>query len=764
MQWYLKLRDRLAAAGLWPRSRTALVACYLALLAAVFFALQKVLAILAPSWGEHLGGWVGFLLGLAAILFVILGFGWLKRRILWRLRNRLIVTYVFIGVIPAVLLVAMALITLYGIAGQFAVYVLTSEIQSQLRSMEATNAAVSNELAARLERNQSASSDSLAGLRKRDSSWGRRRVCAWLGDKALPISSESQSSEVTLPAFVTGTFREIVSDRGGLHLRVASSIPIGDSRLVVVTSEPFDKELVGKIAADLGEITLYSSAIAIEGSPQEPRVKAAPSLNPAPVKPAGKAVPPPAGTVASRKPELVSRASAADAGAGPGNNPAKPMRAISINTIPQKGSVEVNDQVLQPTFTVGSLPQASGNFDREILFGAPLSVRDWQTGDSGMGGVALRVRTRPSVLYGHLFAALGNFIEGVRYFLVGVAIIFAIIELIALIIGTRMTRTVTAAVAQLHEATRHVDRGDFSHRIAVKSDDQLAELANSFNSMTASIEKLIIEQKEKQRLENELVIAQEVQAQLFPRQVSELESLEVHGFCRPARTVSGDYYDFVSASSHKLILAVGDISGKGISAALLMATIHSAVRAYSVESLPQLREPVGVAGGGGRRTMAYPDGIEVSSSVLLGLLNHQLYESTPPEKYATLFLGIYDARSNSLTYSNGGHLPPFLIGEDGTVRKLEAGGTVVGLFDNMTYDEDTVEMRPGEMFVAYSDGVTEPENDFGEFGEERLLDLVRENRHLPLEQISQIVTTAVDDWIGDKEQPDDVTLVLARAR
>ncbi len=171
-----------------------------------------------------------------------------------------------------------------------------------------------------------------------------------------------------------------------------------------------------------------------------------------------------------------------------------------------------------------------------------------------------------------------------------ILIFFAVIELVALIIGTRMTRTVTGAVAQLYDATKHVDHGDFSHRIPVKSTDQLAQLSLSFNSMTESIEKLILEQKEKQRLEGELAIAQEVQAQLFPRQVTELESLEVHGFCRPARTVSGDYYDFLTASSHKLILAVGDISGKGISAALLMATIHSAVRAYSVESLPQMRE------------------------------------------------------------------------------------------------------------------------------------------------------------------------------
>ena len=442
------------------------------------------------------------------------------------------------------------------------------------------------------------------------------------------------------------------------------------------------------------------------------------------------------------------RAEAAEGGGKPGSSP------------------QGDQQVFHPTFAVGSLAPPAGMMDREITFATPLPVVDWKTGEWARAGALVSVRTRPSVLYTHLFAALGDIARGVEYILLGILIFFAVIELVALIIGTRMTRTVTGAVAQLYDATKNVDRGDFSHRIPVKSADQLAQLSVSFNSMTESIEKLILEQKEKQRLEGELAIAQEVQAQLFPRQVSELESLEVHGFCRPARTVSGDYYDFLTASSHKLILAVGDISGKGISAALLMATIHSAVRAYSVESLPQMREPVavGAVAGAGRIMAAWPEGIEISPGALLGLLNHQLYESTPPEKYATLFLGIYDGRSHKLTYSNGGHLPPILIGRDGAVRRLEAGGTVVGLFDNMTYDEGAVEMHPGEIFLAYSDGVTEPENEFGEFGEERLIELVSANRHSPLVQISEAVTSAVDDWIGDNEQPDDITLVLARAR
>jgi sigma-B regulation protein RsbU (phosphoserine phosphatase) len=740
-RFYQELRLRLIKAGLWPEGRLAWLACYLAGMAAVLFALQQLLEMFARSWGEHLGGWVGFLTLVAGVLFFVLAFRWVKRRILWRLRNRLIVTYVFIGVIPVVLLVAMAGFSLFLFGGQFASYVVISELNTQLRSAEAVNAAICNELAAGLTRGNTPTAESLSGLKKRDRAWGHRQVQAWQGAKAVSLSSEASAvSSFSYPAFIDKKdndyarallqgkpFHEIVSDHGKLYLRVVSVLPMGATSLTVVTSEPLDQALVGKIAEDLGEITLYTDV--------------------APDEPAGPITP-----------------AAADSGV---------KTSFSYNAKNEQGVVithgsgdQRSSEVLSSTFTVGTSPQPTSFMDQEIPFVTPLQAVDWGSGATIGRDILLKVRTRPSKLYGHLFAALGEFAGYVVDALIVVAVFFAIIELIALIIGTRMTRTVTAAVAQLHEATKHVDRGDFSHRIPVKSSDQLADLAHSFNSMTASIEKLILEQKEKQRLENELAIAQEVQAQLFPRQVSELESLEVHGFCRPARTVSGDYYDFLTASSHKLILAVGDISGKGISAALLMATIHSAVRAYSVENLPQMREPVavGAVAGAGRVLAAWPEGVEVSPGALLSLLNHQLYESTPPEKYATLFLGVYDGRSHRLTYSNGGHLPPILIATDGSIRRLEAGGTVVGLFDHMSYAEGAVEMHPGEIFLAYSDGVTEPENDFGEFGEQRLINLVRDNRELPLPEISQIVTLAVDNWIGDNEQPDDVTLVLARAR
>jgi len=151
-----------------------------------------------------------------------------------------------------------------------------------------------------------------------------------------------------------------------------------------------------------------------------------------------------------------------------------------------------------------------------------------------------------------------------------------------------------------------------------------------------------------------------------------------------------------------------------------------------------------------------------SPAQMLWLLNRHLYASTQPEKYATLFLGFYDDAQRRLTYSNAGHLPPIILGRDGSTRRLDAGGTVVGLFHDREYEEQTVELYPGDIFIAFSDGMTEPENEFGEFGEDRLVETIATYRHLPLERISEHAIAAVQDWIGSTEQPDDVTLVLAR--
>jgi sigma-B regulation protein RsbU (phosphoserine phosphatase) len=717
-----KLRVRLSDAGLLPTSKLARAAWYVLWQDVFLFLLKQVLSLSGVSWADSLSGAVVLFSLVAIVLFMLLGLRELRARMLWRLRNRLIVTYVFIGVIPVVLLVALALGSFYLFAGQFATFIVTTSLNSELKSVDAANAAIAHELAARLNPDAKPEPLGIESLRRSNQAWSRRHVHVWHDGKLL-LSSSPDGAIATvpvLPAYLKDSFNEIVRDHGELFLRAVETVTTPRGRLTVLSSEPLDAHMLQGLANNLGELTLYTTGLS--------RV-----------------------TVNQKASDATSTA-----------KPASPSQGSVTYTNPNVYVFDTSKNP-PPSFVIGNVPPPTRWLDEQVSFATAISVVDWDTGDT-TSPAAVAVQTRISTLYGRLFGALGDFAPAIEYSLFVVAVFLAIIELIALWIGTRLTRTVTGAVAELYEATEHINRGDFSHRIAVKSSDQIATLANSFNSMTTSLEELIAEQKEKQRLEGELAIAQEVQEQLYPGEISQMASLEVHGFCRPARTVSGDYYDFLTLDSDRMLLAVGDISGKGISAALLMATIHSAVRAYSENRAPVLHEAAAAGVAGSDLMLATEYTGETSPGTLLALLNHQLYISTPPEKYATLFLATYDGRRKTFTYSNGGHLQPIVLHQDGSLTRLDRGGTVIGLFDDCVYDEGSVHLQPGDVFIAYSDGVTEPENDFDEFGEQRLIDLVRENRDLPLVRITEIVVAAVADWIGANEQPDDITLVLARAR
>ncbi len=431
------------------------------------------------------------------------------------------------------------------------------------------------------------------------------------------------------------------------------------------------------------------------------------------------------------------------------------------------GKPSVGELRSRRLLTGGSRPERANLLDGAVGFNSTLSVIDWETGETRP--VLLSVSSRPSVLFEQLFGEglTGRITDTVRLAFLAVLLLFAMLEIFALYLAVRLTRSMTGSVEDLYAATLSIDSGNLEHRIQVQRDDQLADLCRSFNRMSWSLGRLIDEQKEKERMQSELTIAQEVQANLFPRSHVRVRSLDLHGICRPARTVSGDYYDFLvfhDDAEHRrdvtgLGLALGDISGKGISAALLMATLHSAVRAYRFVSEELFSDSA--------RALTHTESLECgelfeSPARILSLLNRHLYRTTQPEKYATLFLAHYDDRTGRLTYSNGGQLPPFLLRADGSVRQLDRGGTVVGLLDNQVYQQETVALETGDLVIAYSDGVTEPENDFGEFGEDRLLEVVRLYRNEPLSVISAEVMRALDAWIGGGEQPDDITLVLAR--
>ncbi|HLI64281.1 MAG TPA: SpoIIE family protein phosphatase [Terriglobales bacterium] len=722
----------LARRILHPKSKLGKTTLWFGYLA---FVLEILRAIFRPAPDSMLSGWAGFISFVFFCCALLTGLRWVRQKLMWRLRNRLIVTYVFIGVIPIILLLSMALLAGFLFAGQFATYVAMSELQSELKHLQATNrsmAAQFHSLAVAGKFNEQLAGE-IAGASAE--SFHHRSVSVWIGDKGFVLAPPGEAAPQPIhpsPA-LKGDFAGFVLDHTRLELR-AVTVEDGAHPLTVISSLPITADLLRHAASELGKVSIF---------PPEKQTTTAPMHKPSDKTKAS----------ANRDQIIID------------DDGSRTTYRTAVNV----GGVEA-----------GSVPPALNALDVNFPFGTRINLVDWRTGETLPG--LLWADTRPSMIYATLFSTLGDKASAVREILIGIGVLFGVIELIALFIGMRLTRSMTRSVADLYSATEHINRGELQHRIPIRTRDQMAALEQSFNSMAQSLASLIAEQKEKQRMESELAIAHEVQALLFPADQSGMRTLEVHGVCRPARTVSGDYYDFIPLREDRLLLAVGDISGKGISAALLMATVHAFVRAYALEVGSPARAVFATAGGvEPERTLALGAGVsganalklngasrssdgDLSPAFLMSTLNYQLFRSTPPEKYATLFLACYDSDLRSLTYSNAGHLPPLVLSRNGNVRKLGTSGTVVGLFDGMEYDESAVTMQPGDILVAYSDGITEPENEFGEFGEERLIELILQHRDQSLARISEVVTGAVTDWIAGGEQPDDVTLVLARAR
>lgn len=704
-----------------PIKKSGRVAFWSFAAAVVLFLLR-----LLPGLGPH----IGLLPWLALVVWIGSGlpslFHWMRWRLLWRLRNRLFVTYLLIGLTPVVLFGILAAGAGYVLFGQFANFAATSEINTQLTELATNNEALALHFQQVLLSETNARNSRRVGLSavlpaEANLIMGipELQVGLYLDGRQQPLDlspGHALTNVVTIPGWIHGSFRGLIVTQNDIYFRAITREWAGSHSVSVITSLPLDARFLSKVASGLGRVTLLSKVQIADQN-----------------------------IVSSRAADI----SGIDARA-PTRQPSSSRRLLQTS---RRRSSDLG------TVAGGVLPKRASFFDIPINFPTTLETVEWTTGRK-IDIVAL-VTSRPSLLYRRLFRQSLLIGGGIRVFLILTALVFAALELLAVYLASRLSRTITQSVSNLYHATREVDQGRLNYRIPVSRQDQLAALSRSFNTMSASLGRLLEEQKEKERLQNELAIAQEVQSNLFPACDVRLGELDLHGLCRPARTVSGDYYDFLVLGNGTLFLAIGDISGKGISAALLMAGLHSAVRAYRFASEEMFAaHPAGSILDGQGSTVSAE--VFRSPGNLMRLLNLHLFRSTQQEKYATLFLAHYDAATRVLRYANGGQLPPLVLRPDGSCLRLDQGGTVVGLLDKMDYEEGAVTLEPGDLLVAYSDGVTEPENDFGDFGEARLVELVRSHRHLPLDEISARVLKAIEDWIGAEEQPDDITLVLAR--
>ena len=279
-----------------------------------------------------------------------------------------------------------------------------------------------------------------------------------------------------------------------------------------------------------------------------------------------------------------------------------------------------------------------------------------------------------------------------------------------------------------------------SDELNAYSNDDLEVLMLLASQVAIIIEKVMLHDQliEKQRLETQLEVARQVQLELLPARDPQLEGFDISAYNFPTEEVSGDYYDWVRIYDDQIGIVIADVSGKGVPAALLMAFLRASLRAAT--------------------HIGYAPHISMSK------VNYLLWESIERNQFVTAFYGILDATNRTLSYSNAGHSPPLLMKADGTERFEERGGVPLGMFRDSRYYEYFETIEPGEVFVLYTDGVTEAMNSSDEeYERDRLVAAVRECRHLPAREMIDFIHRELTAWTEGRGAHDDVTFFIIKA-
>jgi len=285
----------------------------------------------------------------------------------------------------------------------------------------------------------------------------------------------------------------------------------------------------------------------------------------------------------------------------------------------------------------------------------------------------------------------------------------------------------------LMKGTQRLRQGDLDVQIPLSSRDELGEVANSFNLMTRDLKRMMEGIAEKERMEQELSIARSIQLNLLPRDLPKIPGIDVFGMSEPAQEVGGDCYDFMVTNNNRLILSIGDVSGKGIAAALLMANLQASLRMLAKDNL--------------------------SLVDTIRRLNESICQYTSVGMFVTFFLAIWDSDKNKLTYVNAGHDYP-IIARDNEFHSLTTGGMVLGVDPNAEYQEGTIELLPNDWLFLYSDGIVDARNVQGQQFEISILqDLLCKHLHQSAKEVVTSCMQEIKQFSEDRTFEDDRTLV-----
>ncbi|PYU82443.1 MAG: hypothetical protein DMG50_11655 [Acidobacteria bacterium] len=626
---------------------------------------------------EFSGGFFSFLKYLAVLASFYLLFrfiGWWRNRLLWSLRNRLIVAYLFIAAVPILSIVTLVVLAARILYSQLGAYLLYEDIHKRIDML----ADISEHIAI-------AHQTLPPTVTESDSERILAAQSHAVHDRELPglsigFSNEQTLSQKVIPAGKRA-FAGLLQEGDKLAIVSLRIIPDRKGERVVTLRVPVTPDFLSTVAPDLGGVQLNLMERDTGGVQQGLKYK-------------------------SGDTQYVV---------------ARPI--VASNRTLQAAMFWIDSQV----DVVSRLDSVYVGPDGRVELVRPVFAAS---------------NARPSRLNGRIFTSLGELRDSYLIFFILVGIVFVIVEAAAFATGIVLTRRITRAVADLYRGTQYVQAMDFSHRVQIERRDQLGELGESFNRMTGSISQLIEEENKRRRLEDEISIAREVQNQLFPSTLPSVPGVEIEAICKAARSVSGDYYDFIQLSPTHIAIAIADISGKGISAALLMASLQAALRSQMLS-----------------------DGSErLSMAELVSRLNKHLVRNTGDDRFATFFIAVYDSVTRTLRYTNAGHLPAFLICK-GASEQLDKGGMVLGVVDDYVYEEGSLTVAPDALLIGYSDGLIEPENVYGEeFGIRRLQEsAIHVQGAAPL-MVAESLMAAAEEWAGTPEQADDMTVIVARLR
>jgi serine phosphatase RsbU (regulator of sigma subunit) len=668
-------------------------------------------------------------------VFLVRGLTLAKRRLLWRVRRKLIISYIFIGFVPAILLVAFALLGALLLFSNFSSYL----VQARLRALADRAESVAKTTAIEIQR---AGGRDMAGiLSQRESAAVREFEGASLA--VVPVGRPCDQASVSSRQSAVEN-RPTTEDRGlttapavagaWAHVEPPSVLPDwigcdgfkGLMALAGTGAAPAAATTTGpRILINGQEVALNDPAAATYmliravSYPDTPNPAYAVVVD----------------LVVS---DQVRRQFREETGVELTRVVALPVDTAQVRPLQARSGFAPS---ITESDDVTSLPLPSYSF---------LQYRDWSTGETGPLVAAMQISI--SDMYDRISAAQGligsrSFGAGLLLLLILIGILFLIIEFVALVAGLALARSITGSVHELFAGTERVRQGDFTHKIDIAAKDQLGELAESFNSMTASIEDLLRQAAEKKRLEEELRIAHEIQMSLLPQGPLRMPGMAVTALCVPAREVGGDYYDFLPIDAHRVGVLIADVSGKGTSAALYMAELKGLVLSLSR--------------------------IHTSPRELLITANRIIAEHLDARSFITMTYAVIDRRAGTMTYARAGHTPLiYLPGGERSgqrIRILTPDGMVLGLkLDNgemfeRLLEEQTIRLHPGDLYLFFTDGISEAMNAGDDcFGEQRLARLIEEHAHLPADELRERVLREIAAFVGDAPQHDDMTMIVLK--